>query len=154
MILGGNHNERKTHFDWSLFISYPFPWRVCQGIEMIRFVLVLYSISVSRAALTDLMDLAVPFPAEKSVGQMVMPIALGLLRRCFLGGFATKQSWWVWNQPYKQKAQGLFFSPNFSGIFTASNVPVSSSHTYHDESTDVCGPVCLKVAGGLRFHGL
>ena len=75
---------------------------------MIRFVLVLYSISVSRVALTDLMDLAVPFPAEKSVGQMVMPIALGLLRRCFLVGFPDKVGGFE-TSPISRKLRGCFF---------------------------------------------
>ena len=123
LLLKARLREKKTlTFQWFLeettmkrkhmlidLCSYPFPWRVCQGIEMIRFVLVLYSISVSRVALTDLMDLAVPFPAEKSVGQMVMPIALGLLRRCFLVGFPDKVGGFE-TSPISRKLRGCFFS--------------------------------------------
>ena len=151
MILGGNHNEKKTHVDWSLFISISMTGMPGYWNDSFCSCVVQHLREPGCPYWFD--GLGGSFSCRKVGRPNGDADCTWSAEKVLFGGF-SRQSWWVWNQPYKQKAQGLFFSPNFSGIFTASNVPVSSSHTYHDESTDVCGPVCLKVAGGLRFHGL
>lgn len=106
MILGGNHNEKKTYFDWSLFISISMTGMPGYWNDSFCSCVVQHLREPGCPYWFD--GLGGSFSCRKVGRPNGDADCTWSAEKVLFGGF-SRQSWWVWNQPYKQKAQGLFF---------------------------------------------